>query len=116
MVFLDGYSTTPNSELPIPMSCGIHIAGERCSAPWLLNGDSCPVCEAQKAAEAKLEEDNATSSPSKKASKKKASGKGTLLPLEDIPQTLILSVNNGQQKRSNSFARVAEDPQAISMG
>jgi hypothetical protein len=55
------------------------------------------VCEAQKAAEIKLEEDNATGSPSKNASKKKASGKGTFLPLEDIPQMLILQETMGSR-------------------
>jgi hypothetical protein len=43
------------------------------------------MCEAQKVAETKLEEDNATDSPWKDASKNKASGKGTFLPLEDSP-------------------------------
>lgn len=49
MMHLNGTAPDPRSEYPIPMSCNLHIVGERCSSVWLIDGDFCPVCEADKA-------------------------------------------------------------------
>ncbi|TID26069.1 hypothetical protein E6O75_ATG03932 [Venturia nashicola] len=49
MMHLNGTAPKPMSEYPITMSCNLHIVGERCGSIWLMNGDLCPLCEADKA-------------------------------------------------------------------
>lgn len=103
MMHLNGTAPNPRSEYPVTMSCNLHVVGERCSSNWLINGDLCPLCEADKskalAGKETIDMKEIERATIKKEEEEKVAAAETVNSKEDEVATAFpsLEASNGEQ-------------------